>query len=142
MVVRRGSVSTQALQDDPIDTYSLPSLPNRIVRVTWTDGVELGRSATFSGSPAGRPSAQRTRTMAGVVAMYKYPSLNARLCAFGSPVRITAGSARPSLSWSGSATTSPRGRWATRRTPSGLTAMNLAPARFEANTDKTKPGGA
>jgi len=57
------------LHDDPIDTYNFPSGPTLIVRDTWTDGVELGRSANFSGWPTGLPFDQRTRITAGVVAM-------------------------------------------------------------------------
>ena len=69
MVVRRGSDSTQTLHDEPIATYSRPSGPTLIVRDTWTDGVELGRSANFSGSPDGLPFTHFTRITAGVVAM-------------------------------------------------------------------------
>ena len=69
MVVRRGSDSTHTLHDEPIATYSRPSGPTLIVRDTWTEGVELGRSAIFSGVPDGLPFSHRTRITAGVVAM-------------------------------------------------------------------------
>ena len=39
-------------------------------REVCSDGVDVGRSASRSGVPDGRPSTQRTRISAGVVVKY------------------------------------------------------------------------
>jgi hypothetical protein len=65
-----GIGSTQTLlRGSDGDMLRRPSGPKLMVRVTWSDGVELGRSTTFSGAPDGLPLVHFTRITAGVVAM-------------------------------------------------------------------------
>src|SRR4051812_30677895 len=128
MAARLGLLSTQTLQDEPVETYSLPSGPKAIVRVEWPwpEGRLSASTSRLSATPS--LSVSSSLIICDGVATYTAPSLNAIPCTPPSPsAKTPVLSATPSLSASGRVYTEPWPGLVAYTTPSGERPNHRAP---------------
>ena len=141
IAARRSSASSQTLQDEPTDTYSIPSGPNPSVRVEWPPPD--GRSARAS-RPSKRPSPSVSvrRETWFVSPTYSAPSRKTIPCgAFRPSATTSAPSAWPSPFRSGTRTISPRRISVAYSSPSGPSVMKRTPVKSRAYAWMRKPAG-